>query len=89
MKKHMKQEQKMKDQRSTSLITRQYGRSEASGETPDALRPILQPVVDTMNQIRIKMNDGDVLAGGLNFLNDKQLELVRTFFLHPNPSRQK
>ena len=48
----------MKDQSSTSLISRQYGTSEASGETPNALRPILQPVVDTMNQIRIKMNDG-------------------------------
>ena len=83
IKKHVKQEQKMKElvEKSTSLITRQYGTAEASGETPNALRPVLQPLVDTMNQIRIKMNnDEDVLAQGLNFLTDEQLDLVRTIF---------
>lgn len=83
IKKHVKQEQKMKElvEKSTSLITRQYGTSEASGETPNALRPVLQPLVDTMNQIRIKMNnDEDVLAQGLNFLTDEQLDVVRTIF---------
>ena len=85
MKKHLKKDQAVKElsKRSVDLVKRMYGSPDTAeiGDLPQVLRPVVQPVVDLMTQVRTRMNNNeDIWVEALNHLDDNQLETFKSIF---------